>query len=47
MVKATIVGGNTMEDIDDLDIDLQPFDITPLFVFINLSGSLFGEDLPS
>ncbi len=36
-----------MEDIDDLDIDLQPFDIVPLFMFINLFGLSFGEDMPS
>jgi hypothetical protein len=47
MVKATIAGGNTMEDIDDLDINFQPFDIVPLFMFINLFGSSFGEDAPS
>jgi hypothetical protein len=35
-----------MEDINDLDIELQPFDIAPSFVFINLFGSLF-EDTPS
>ncbi len=47
MVKTTIAGGNTMEDINDLDIELQPCDITPSFVFINLFGSLFEEDTPS
>ncbi len=36
-----------MEDIDDLDIDLQPFDIVLLFMFINLSGLSFREDAPS
>jgi hypothetical protein len=47
MVKTTIVGGNTMEDINDLDIEFQPFDIPPSFVFINSFGSLFEEDTPS
>jgi hypothetical protein len=47
MVKATITKGNTMEDIDNLDIDLQPFDIAPFLMFINLSDSLFREDAPS
>jgi len=47
MVKTTIVGGNTMEDINDLDIEFQPFDIAPSFVFINSFGSLFEEDTPS
>jgi len=47
MVKARIAGGNIMEDINDLDIDLQPFDIVPLFMFINLFGLSFGEDMPS
>ncbi len=47
MVKATIARRNTMEDIDDFDINLQPFDIAHLIVFINLYSSSFGGDAPS
>jgi hypothetical protein len=47
VVKATIVGRNTMKDIDYFDINLQPFDIAPSFMFIDLFSLLFEEDMPS
>ncbi len=47
VVKATIVGGNIMEDIDGLNTDLQPFDISLSSVFIDLFSLSFGEDMPS
>lgn len=47
VVKATIARGNTTEDIDDLDADLQPFDIAHSFVFIDLFSLSFEEDMPS
>ncbi len=46
MVKATVVGGNTMEYTNDFNTDLQPFDIAPSFLFIDLFSLLFGEDMP-
>jgi hypothetical protein len=47
VVKATIEGINTMEDIDHLDTNLQPFDIVPSFVFIDLFSLSFKENMPS
>lgn len=36
-----------MEDIDGLNTDLQPFDISLSSVFIDLFSLSFGEDMPS
>jgi hypothetical protein len=47
VVKAMISGCNKMEDIFDLDVDLQPLNIVPSSMFIDLFGFLFEEGLSS